>query len=217
MNWNKDAAPGRQRDSVPAAVVLQADFKVTGMRDLEIKMTMANHGSESAYVFDRLWTLESASRPVADAEPSYRFIRDGRLQLVLGPCPLPRLRNVTFRNIPHVTVLAAGSELKRTLALSGPIKEYSFYFPEPSDSGYDQVHVTTVQVVVQYVVARYPLAIEPSRVIPSAMEVVTPGALDGLRTVIVTSPKVELDALRRNDEFDRLTLPGEQPEPLHLR
>lgn len=217
MNWNRDTASGRQKDPVPAVVFLQADFKVTGMRDLEIKMTMANHGTESVYVFDRLWTLEAASRLVPDPEPTYRFIRDGRLQLVLGPCPLPRLRSATFRNIPHVTALAAGSELKRTLTLSGPIKEYSFYFPEPSDGGYDKVHVTTVQVVVQYVVARYGLAIEPSRVIPSAMEVVTPGALDALQSVIATSPKVELDVLRRNDEFDRLTLPDEQPEPLHLR
>jgi hypothetical protein len=216
MGWQ---GAGRGATTAPELGVetdAQATFTVTAMRDLKVEATVRNRSDAHLLVFDRLWRLDAASHAVADAEPAYRFVRDGKLRILLGLCPLPRLRMATYRNVPHAGRLARGESLSLTLALPGPIREYSVYFPELPTSETRRVHVERVELVIQYVTEPPESTLQPSATFPGAFHL-SGTALNALRMVVVASPRVELDVLSRADTLDRLTLPGEQPEPLKLR
>jgi hypothetical protein len=215
VTWQTGAhtlAPG----AIGSDAVLKATFAVEVMRAVKVEARLENHGTGEIFVFDRLWTLDSSSRQAPDREGAYRFVRDGTLRLLLGPCPLPRRWQVTYRNVPHASLVPPGGSLALAISSAGPVGEHGAYFPEPPGSATTKVHVERVELVVQYAEAPRDLAAAPSGLFPGAF-VLPAAALDGLRSAVAPSPRVELDVLRRADDFDRLTLPGEKPEPLQQR
>lgn len=198
-------------------VSLEATFTVRAMKSLDVRARLENRGQWPILVLDRLWTLEGAKTPVRDPERCYRFVRGGLLRLLVGVCPLPRLKMATLKNLPHATRIAEGKGLDLAFTFEGPIGEYSFYFPAVSTSTTEKVHVGSVELLVQWIAERPGVETRPAMEEPAALDIATAGALDRPETARALSGKVELDVLRRTDEFDRLTLPGEKPEPLNLK
>ncbi|MGV8041804.1 MAG: hypothetical protein AB2L07_17660 [Thermoanaerobaculaceae bacterium] len=197
-----------------SAPLLTARFEVRAMRDLTVHAELRNRASHDLFVCDRLWTLEGGSRPVPDPERVYRFVHGHALRLQLGPCPLPRRYVALFRNLPHVTRVRPGEVLRIELELTGPVREYSFYFPRLTTSGERRVAVKEVELVVQVVPDRPGLDAGDSWLGPPALELRSPEAPRWLEVVSTRSQRVELDVLERTDEIERLYLPGEPKPPL---
>ena len=199
------------------SVTLQASFQITATKGLSIHARIENAGAVDILVLDRLWTLDASSQRALDGEHIYRFERDGSLRLLLGPAPLPRLKTVTYRNVPMATRVRARAALDRDITLVAPIKEYSVYFPEIAPENYEPKIVGTVHLVIDYLVARPELVTRASSLDPAAVEIDNPVlALVGAQRLVHSGPVSGLEVLRRTDEFDRMTLPGEAPEPLKL-
>lgn len=70
-------------------------------------------------------------------------------------------------------------------------------------------------MLVQYTVASERIKLLPPRGDSKVVEFETPGAWDASKTVSSGRHPIEVPALRRTDEFERLTLPGETDEPWH--
>jgi hypothetical protein len=199
------------------SVTLKATFQVTPSRELSIRARIENAGADDILVLDRLWKLDKANKRALDPELAYRFERDGSLRVLLGAAPLPRLKSALYRNVPMATRVPAGKALEREITLVAPLKEYSVYFPEIDPRSYETRTDTRVFLVVDYLVARPDLVIHPSPLDPSALEIDNPVlALAGAERLIHADAIDAIEVLRRTDELDRLTLPGEAPEPLQL-
>ncbi len=199
------------------SVTLKATFQVTPSRELSIRARIENAGADDILVLDRLWKLDKANKRALDPQLAYRFERDGSLRVLLGAAPLPRLKSALYRNVPMATRVPAGKVLEREITLVAPLKEYSVYFPEIDPRSYETRTDTRVFLVVDYLVARPDLVIHPSPLDPSALEIDNPVlALAGAERLIHADTIDAIEVLRRTDELDRLTLPGEAPEPLQL-
>lgn len=199
------------------SVTLKATFQITPSRELAIRARIENAGAADILVLDRLWKLDAASKRALDPELAYRFERDGSLRILLGAAPLPRLKSALYRNVPMATRVPAGKALEREITLVAPLQEYSVYFPERDPRSYAPRTDTRVHLVIDYLVARPDLVIHPSPLDPSALEIDNPVlALAGAERLIHSDTVEPVEVMRRTDEFDRLTLPGEAPEPLAL-
>lgn len=200
-------------NSAQEAPSLEATFEVKD-GSLRVRALVHNPGKAPIFVFDRLWTLENGSRPIADPEQAYRFVTDRQLRLYLGAAPLPRSKSTMFQNIPYATEVAGGSSQKIELAVPIPVKEYSCYFDEDvPETGYESVDASSVQLVVQYLPGSDDLPLTPSPFDPEAVKIDLPGALDHAATLQTPPHPMQLEVLRRRDDFTRLALPGEPLEP----
>jgi hypothetical protein len=205
------ASPGNM------AVTLNCSFQVEPGKTLKVKARIANPGSSHVYVFNRLWDLDPTNKPIEDPEKMYRFIRDSELRLLLGPAPLPRLKTVTFKNIPYATLIKPGGSVDIETSFPVPATEYSVYFPETPGNKSTISRINRVALFVRVVETKATFETTAAPFDPAALKIEVPGVLDSARIVSCHSTPVGLDALRRADEFDRLTLPGEAAEPLNLR
>jgi hypothetical protein len=181
---------------------------------LSIDLRVTNLAGVDVYVLDRMWRLDAASRVVVDAQPFYRFVRDGSLRFLLGAAPLPRRHSVLFRNVPHATLLTPRSSRQRTIKIKEPIKEYSPYFQDAEAKDLSAERVGRVFFLVQYLVADPALKLRSAPEDPDAVDVENPVAALAQAKLLISDARVDLDVLRRTDKFDRITLPGERPEPL---
>jgi len=75
--------------------------------------------------------------------------------------------------------------------------------------------VKRVVVIVDFVEAQAGLTTTPS-LLGSSVKVSTPHAADSHKSVVCASGPIQLEALRRTDEFSRLDMADEKPEPLIL-
>jgi len=199
------------------SVTLKASFQITADKGLAIQARIENAGSDDILVLDRLWRLDRANQRTLDPELAYRFERDGSLRVLFGAAPLPRLKTVTYRNVPMATRVPAGKALEREISLAGPLREYSVYFPEIDPQSYEPKTATLIYLVLDYLVARPDLVLHPSPLDATALEIENPVlALAGAARLSHSEQIPGFEVLRRTDEFDRLTLPNEAPEPLKL-
>ncbi len=199
------------------SVTLKASFQVTPQKGLLIRARIENADAADILVLDRLWKQDKANHPQLDPELAYRFERDGSLRVLLGAAPLPRLKHALYRNVPWATRVPAGKALEREVTLAPPLKEYSIYFPEESPQSYEPKTVALVYLLVDYLVVTPDLVITPSPVDATALRIEEPVLALTRAVRLIHSDAVEpVEVLRRTDEFDRLELPGEDPEPLQL-
>lgn len=202
------------RENMP--VTLQCSFKVVSGKTLNIETRIVNTGPLDVYVFDRLWDLDQSNHPMADPEKMYRFIRNSELRLLLGPAPLPRLKSAAYKNIPYATLIKARSTLDLKTSFDAPIKEYSVYFPEGPNTKFTPVTINRVVLLLDLVEARAEFQTTPCPFDPSAVKIEVPGVLDSSKRLSCQSTSLVSPGLLRSDEFDRLTLPGEEAEPLKI-
>lgn len=199
------------------SVTLKASIHVTPQRGLAIQLRIENATQTDILVLDRLWTLDKANQPALDPHLAYRFERDGSLRVLLGAAPLPRLKHALYRNVPLATLVPAGKALDREIVLAPPLREYSIYFPEVDPEAYEGKAATTAVLIVEYVNVTPAIIVTPSPVDRSALRIESPVlALAGAATLIHGEAIEPVEVLRRTDELDRVTLPGEAPEPLKL-
>jgi hypothetical protein len=149
-----------------------------------------------------------------DPEGVYRFVRNSELRLLWGLAPLPETRTTTYRNIPFATILRPHTSVEWEYHAKAPVKEYSPYFAG-SDATYESLAVNRVVVVVDFVEAQTGLTTTPTA-LGAAVKVSTPHAVDAHKSVVCKSGPVGLQTLRRTDEFSRLDMPNEPPEPVIL-
>jgi hypothetical protein len=199
-----------------ANLALRCSLQVEVGKTLKIRTRLENSGSEGIYVFNRLWHLDTSSRPADDPEKMYRFIRESELRLLLGPAPLPRLKTVAYRNIPYATLIKPHGTLEVEQSLRLPAQEYSVYFPSAPGTSPTPVTISRVAMFVVWVESREARETSPSPFDPNAVKIEVPGILDHAQTVGCRVTSATFEGLRRTDEFDRLTLPGEPGEPLRL-
>ena len=198
-------------DSVPAGQDVALSWSgVQGPNGLSIHYSIKSQSKADIWVLDRLWKL-SSNRPVPDEEAIYRFERGGALRLLLGAAPLPRRHTVTFRVMPHARRLAAGATLEGDVTIAMPVTEYSVYF-DGTPPTFESKHVDRVYLLVQYVLAGPDIEAENAEESPGALKL--PSIALAHAKVIVSEQSLSLDVRRRTDQFDRVTLPGEPPEPL---
>jgi hypothetical protein len=186
--------------AAPSPVSLHATFAVVDGH-LQIGVDLLNAGTAPILVFDRLWTLKSG-KVVADTEPAYRFVRDGKLQLLLGVAPLPRLMLPTFRNVTEATEVEAGGRLSKQFEVPVPIEEYNVYFDTPASDAVVAAKTKSVELLMEYVEATGVLT-QPSVSLPGALSVKTPEAVDRRKLVRSAAAALELDVLTRSDAFER--------------
>jgi hypothetical protein len=199
------------------SVTLKASFQITPQKGLAIRARIENAGTADILVLDRLWKLDKASKPMLDPALAYLFERDGSLRVLLGAAPLPRLKHALYRNVPMATRVPAGKALEREITLAPPLKEYSVYFPEVDPPSHETKIDTLAYLVVEYLVATPDLVVTPSPLDPTALQIENPVLALTAAARLIHSDTIEpVEVVRRTDEFDRLTLPGEAPEPLKL-
>jgi hypothetical protein len=199
--------------ATPIAVTLECSFQVVGKQQFRVHARIVNAGNKDIYVFDRIWKQNRSGKIDPDPERFYRYERDGELRLLLGAAPMPRFKTVTYQNIPFATLVKAGSILELDETMSMPVKEYSVYFPETSQSGFKPAKVNRILLIVQFVESQPAFRTSPCPFDAVAVKFSTPGVLDFVKTLIGHSGSVQLEMSRRTDEFDRLALEGEIPEP----
>jgi hypothetical protein len=198
------------------SVTLQATFQLTAARALSIRARLENAGAADILVLDRLWVLEGGQKAI-DPEHVYRFERDGSLRLLLGAAPLPRMKSALYRNVPMGTRVPAKAALDREILVPAPLQEYSVYFPVTDPARVETKTVSTVHLVVEYLVVTPELVTRASAMDAAAVEIDNPVfALAGAVRLVQTGTVGPLEVARRTDEFDRMLLPGEKPEPLRL-
>ena len=185
-------------------------------KTLKLSARLTNSSSTDIYVFNRLWDLGANNVPEPDPHKVYRFIHGSELRLLLGAAPLPRLKTTTYRNIPYATLVKSHHSLNIDESLSLPVEEHSVYFAKDSSSSAKPVKVNRVVLLVQFVLARSGYECTPGPFDREAVKLEVPGILDHAQTAQCRFNPVEIEALRRTDQFDRLILPGETPEPLVL-
>lgn len=199
------------------SVSLHASMQITPAGGLAVRARIENATATDILVLDRLWKLDKSNQKALDLELCYRFERDDSLRVLLGAAPLPRLKNVTYRNVPWATMVPAGRALERELILAPPIKEYSLYFPEVDPERWEDKKVTAAQLIIEFVGVRPDLKVRPAPADASALELESP--IHALATAERLIHREQLEGLavrRRTDHLDRVALPGERPEPLPL-
>ncbi len=179
---------------------------------LKLRLRIRNGEPREIYVFDRLWALDAASNIVPDSQQIYRFLHDHTLRLLLGMAPLPRMKKTLFRNVPFVTRIDAGAAREREISIPVPIAEYSPYFKGEKAADYTGVTVDGIEVFLDYLRASPDLATVPSPIDPTALELDTPGIWSRATRLKSAQIPIRLHTLKRTDEFDRLYLPGENPD-----
>jgi hypothetical protein len=197
-------------------VTLRCSFNVEAGKTLKVQARIENVGPAGVYVFNRLWDMDSSSRPAEDAQKMYRFIRDSELRLLLGPAPLPRLMTAAYKNIPYATLINSQGALDVEQSFPLPVEEYSVYFPPTAASHPAPVKITRVALVAVWVDARIAPETSPAPFDAAAVKIEVPGVLDHAQTAICRSSSISFEGLRRTDEFDRLNMPGEASERLQL-
>ncbi len=201
--------------SALARTTLSASIE-RGEGEITARIRIQNAGTDDIYVLDRLWTLDKSRQLAADPKEIYRFERGGILRLLLGAAPLPRLAFATYRNVPHVTVVVPGASHEREIRIPLPVEEHSPYVePVPREA---PVPVTAerVDVLVHFLMASPELKLTPSPLPGMAMVIQNPvAALEHVKLLHAQVPLAGIPVLRRKD-IERVTLPGEAPEPLPL-
>ncbi|HEY2234767.1 MAG TPA: hypothetical protein VGK01_14935 [Candidatus Angelobacter sp.] len=200
----------------PAApgVQFQAEFSTTA-HSLRMKLFLHNQGGTDIYVFNHLWSRASGSLS-ADSQNVYQFFRNGTLRLLYGPAPLPRLKTVTYRNIPFVTLLQHGATLEWNAELSFPIKEYNVYYPEDPNTAYTFEKADHVEVIIEFVKAGPGVVVAAVSNQQDALRIISPGVLDLAETRSFKADVPQITVLKRADEFSRLILQGEEAEPIKI-
>jgi hypothetical protein len=196
-------------------VSLKASMQLTPTGGLAIRARIENASAADILVLDRLWKLDKSNQKALDLELAYRFEREGSLRVLLGAAPLPRAKNVTYRNVPWATRVPAGRALERELILAPPIKEYSIYFPEVDPERYETKAITAAHLIIDYLAVTDKLTLRPSSADPSAVEIDNPVfALAAAERLVYREAVEGLAVKRRTDTFDRLVLAGESQEPM---
>jgi hypothetical protein len=207
-----DARSSRTRASGVAAgappVSLRASFEFSP-KELKVRLHIANRGEADVLIFNRLW-IKSDGKPAPDPEKIYRFVRDSKLRLLLGMAPLPRSKTPLYRNIPFVTRLQPGRTLEEEIRISAPVKEYNVYFPVLDGNPYVPDKVARAEVFAEYLIDSPAIKTQPSSFDPTALKIVSPGSWDAAQLAASGPVPLDLQVLRRTDEFERLTLPGEE-------
>ena len=187
-------------------LVLSWSFEVVDGK-LSIHYEIANHEAQDVYVLNR----PSTSQGGLDSEKIYRFERDGALRLLVGVAPLPRRKSAFYRNVPFATRIAPNGRLKDSITVNVPVSEYSPYF---SSGGPDEVkQVDRVQLLVDYFLADSGIPVKALPDMPGLFK--ASGASRRFVKMLVSkkhSPS-PIEVKRRTDDFDRIDLPGEAPEP----
>jgi hypothetical protein len=186
----------------------ELSLKVTRLGDsLELRYSVTNHLAEPILVFDK---LRERNEDVLDPEQIYRYVVGSTLRLLLGPAPLPRGRNVFSRNVPHVTRVGAYKDLRSTIKLALPLKEYSAYFAG-HDASSVQVAVRDVELLVSYVPAAG-IDVAPSAAGAEILRVASPGAWGAAQTIRSNVVALPLDVLvTQVSHFSRPVLPSDPP------
>lgn len=214
----------RPETNLVDGVALQASASKLDDKTWKIDLQIENGGTSTVFIYDRLWDLNQGKH-VPDAEPCYRFERNGALRLLFGAAPLPRKYTTTYRNVPHTTMLSPGESKKHTLVLVSPVHEHSPYFVPPhkdpkaltADGKPKNIVEKTVQALeigVQVLPDRPELK-RRKAVDDQAVDFEQPVALLQLTKLLRAKVAVEgLVVNRRTDYFERLVWPGEAPEPM---
>lgn len=93
-----------------------------------IHFRLHNEGDRAIYVYDRgTWGGPGGAR-IDDPEAPYRFVRDGRLRILYGDCPLPQRMFVTTHHVSVCTRIEPGASLERVARVPAPIVEHSAYW-----------------------------------------------------------------------------------------
>ena len=207
---------GEASSSGPTALNLLCSFTIEpNGQTLDVKLKIVNAGGSDVFVLDRIWHMDSSGKQVADPENIYRFVRGPELRLLWGLAPVPRLKTVTYRNIPYASLVKPGGSHEINQKIPVPVKEYSIYFPETSKDNPKLQAVTRIAAIVQFVEPGSNLAISAAPFDPSAFKIPTATVLETVKNATCSSP-LKVDALRRTDQFDRFNMPNEPPEPIVL-
>ncbi|MGH9742758.1 MAG: hypothetical protein ACRD51_10440 [Candidatus Acidiferrum sp.] len=218
VNQPQSGSKTSQQSKVqPGEVTLACSFEAKPGAALHFQGKLANFSSRDIYVLNRLWTLDSSSKVIPDSEKFYRFVRGADLRILWGAAPLPRLQSVTYRNVPHATLLKTGGVLQFEESMALPATEYSPYFPPALEANVVPVQLSRVVLVIQYVEAGQGVNALPLLEDPSSVRFESAAALDHVLSLQCASSSLNIEAQKRTDQFDRLTLPGEMPEPLAIR
>jgi len=201
--------------STNSTAKLDCSFELVSGQYLKVKVKLSNQGAVDLFVLNHLWKLNPQSRDVDDPQQVYRFVRDAELRLLWGIAPLPRLKSTLYRNTPLAAVVRRKSSIEWGYETKLPVTEYNVYFAGSHGATYQPSTVKRVVVVVDVVEAQAGVTTKPSR-LGSSVEVSDPEAIDSRKSVVCASGAIELVALRRTDQFSRLDMPNEAPEPLNL-
>jgi hypothetical protein len=202
-----------QGDPPASPIALSCNFTAQ-LSALEFAGSVRNGSGHDIYLVNRLWTLDASGKVITDPEKFYRFVRGEELRILFGAAPLPRMHSVTYRNLPYATLVKAGAEFEFHESTPLPATEYSVYFAPPGERDTALVPVSRIVLVMQYAEAGRDVRAHPLTDDASAWRFESAAALDHVRTLQCSGAAEKMQARRRSDQFDRLTLPGEPPEPL---
>jgi hypothetical protein len=170
---------------------------------LDVTGRLRNAGTVTAYVFDHLWTLSSASKVVPDPYEVYRFLNGDTLTLLSGWPPLPRDRTTAVHFNPQMTAVAPGKLSTLHCSLDLPVVEYNPYYDDPTAAAFKPERAKRVEMDVEYVVAGPGLVVDPSQMFPGAFQVRGSRPNDKVRTIRLVAAGVEIDVMRRTDPIER--------------
>jgi hypothetical protein len=198
-------------NAASGAVALRATATAVDNKRLRIAIEVDNRGNERIYVLDRLWMLDRSNNIVADPEGAYRFIVGDTLRILLGNCPLPRMKSVLYRNVPYATLVEPGTVYRRELDYPLPVREYSAYFKGETASNYADARLDAVEVFVDYI-ADDPALAKDTSPLEGAHGFDTPGYWERSQRLRSGRVAIAAPAKKRTDPFDRLFLPDENPD-----
>jgi hypothetical protein len=215
FNFSAEAAPMQPDSSTNSPAKLDCSFDVASGQYLRVKVKLINQGAVDLFVLNHLWKLNSQSSDVDDPEHVYRFVRNSELRLLWGIAPLPRLKSTLYRNTPYATAVRPRSSLEWDYSTKIPVSEYNVYFAGSHGGPFQASMVERVVVIVEVIEAKSGVLTKPSG-LGSSVEVTDSDAVESRKSIVCASGAIELATLRRTDQFSRLDMPNEAPEPLHL-
>ena len=168
---------------------------------LLLEVICRNRSEEALFTLDRHWTQNDQGKPVWDPRAPYRFIHPGSLHVLFGCAPIFDNMSVSNMYIPHATRILPGSEILLRGSIPIPVKEYSPFFPDRADTEYERLQLSSVAVIVQYVLPDSRCKIDPSFIDPAAWWVRAP--FDATLSARGETQVAPFEAIRRKDAIAR--------------
>jgi hypothetical protein len=173
---------------------------------LVFSYSVANQGTEAAYLMDAVASIDSASGS-AKPNPRSAVVMAGPAEdAVIGKfmAPLPTDRRMAMPVVPLARPLAAGATLQGRLEVPLPLAEASPYFADLPLRQYEVVEIKGVIFTIGYWVSGVDgMAALPVDDAPELFTVVTRNTFRSARHVSQRFPTRALQLLKRTDQFPR--------------
>ncbi|MDB5856745.1 MAG: hypothetical protein JWQ76_434 [Ramlibacter sp.] len=111
---------------------LQAELRTRDAGAATLAYTVRNAGASEIFLFNRMYAgVDAAGRYLLDPDLCLIELRDGAAVVAMKIPELPPRTFVEVRNVPCVTVVAAGGTFSQSIELRVPLLPWTPYAPSP--------------------------------------------------------------------------------------